>query len=112
MVPIAPIRSGWRNKYFVIGHTSEPYYCVASSGDSYGMDNGSLSPLGRDQREDIPSAGLEGERFTNKHHDLAYGGKHNPLILFDSLTNNATALKSIKSFSSFEDDLKAQNPPQ
>lgn len=63
-------------------------------------------------QEDIPSIGFEGESFSNKHHDLAYVRKHNPLVLFDSITNNATALNSIKSFSSFEDDLKAQNLPQ
>lgn len=63
-------------------------------------------------QEDIPSVGFEGDSFTNKHHDLAYVRKHNPLVLFDSITNNATALGLIKSFSSFQDDLKAETLPQ
>ncbi|KAJ5136708.1 acid phosphatase PHOa [Penicillium atrosanguineum] len=115
--------------YFATGHTSEPNYCAAASGDSYGMDNDNFHQIPSnvstvvdllntkgiswaEYQEDIPSVGYEGESFSNKHHDLAYVRKHNPLVLFDSITNNATALKSIKSFSSFEDDLKAQNLPQ
>lgn len=26
--------------YYAVGHTSQPNYCAAASGDSYGMDNG------------------------------------------------------------------------
>jgi acid phosphatase len=28
--------------YFATGHSSEPNYCAAASGNSYGMDNGEL----------------------------------------------------------------------
>lgn len=26
--------------YYAVGHTSQPNYCAAASGDNYGMDNG------------------------------------------------------------------------
>ena len=63
-------------------------------------------------QQDIPSTGFQGDSFSNMQNDLAYVRKHNPLILFDSITNNATALALIKSFSGFEEDLKAQTLPQ
>ena len=63
-------------------------------------------------QQDIPSTGFQGGSFSNNQNDLAYVRKHNPLILFDSITNNATALSLIKSFSGFDDDLKAQTLPQ
>lgn len=63
-------------------------------------------------QQDIPSTGFQGDSVSNNQNDLAYVRKHNPLILFDSITNNATPLALIKSFSGFDDDLKAQTLPQ
>lgn len=28
------------SNYYAVGHTSQPNYCAAASGDNYGMDNG------------------------------------------------------------------------
>jgi acid phosphatase len=63
-------------------------------------------------QQDIPSTGFQGDSVSNNQNDLAYVRKHNPLILCDSITNNATTLALIKSFSGFDDDLKAQTLPQ
>jgi acid phosphatase len=41
-----------------------------------------------------------------------YVRKHNPLVLFDSITNNATRLAQIKNFTSFEEGLANQKIPQ
>ena len=38
-------------------------------------------------QQDIPSPGFQGDSFSNKQKDLDYVRKHNPLILFDSITN-------------------------
>ncbi|KAJ5767152.1 acid phosphatase PHOa [Penicillium nucicola] len=115
--------------YFATGHTSEPNYCAAASGDSYGMDNDNFHQIPSnvstvvdllntkgiswaEYQEDIPATGFQGESFSNQQKELAYVRKHNPLVLFDKITNNATALELIKGFSSFEDDLKARTLPQ
>jgi acid phosphatase len=63
-------------------------------------------------QQDIPSTVFQGDSFSNNQDDLAYVRRHNPLILYDSITNNATTLALIKSFSGFDDDLKAQSLPQ
>jgi acid phosphatase len=38
--------------------------------------------------------------------------KHNPLILYDSITNNDTRVRQIKSFVDFQNDIKNKTLPQ
>ena len=57
-------------------------------------------------QEDIPSSGFQGDSSGE------YVAKHNPLISFDSITNNATRLSRIRSLTDFHDDLSAGNLPQ
>jgi acid phosphatase len=47
-----------------------------------------------------------------KNYANDYVRKHDPLILFDSATNNATRLQPIKNFTSFNNDLNNQKLPQ
>jgi acid phosphatase len=65
-------------------------------------------------QEDMPYTGYTGFNFTNQqntsHND--YVRKHNPLIIYESVTSNATRLSLIKNFTLFESDLKAQTLPQ
>ena len=64
-------------------------------------------------QEAIPYAGFQGYNFSNQvSYANDYVRKHNPLILFDSVTNNATRLELIKSFDSFTSDLAAKSIPQ
>jgi acid phosphatase len=80
-------------------------------------------------QEDLPYPGFQGFNYSNQQtFKNDYVRKHNvstffvllknsltslqPLILFDSVTNNATRLSLIKSFTAFEDDLKNQKLPQ
>jgi acid phosphatase len=64
-------------------------------------------------QEDIPYAGFQGFNFSNqKTFANDYVRKHNPLILFDSVTNNATRRSLIKNFTSFASDLATQKLPQ
>ena len=64
-------------------------------------------------QQGLPYAGFQGFNYSNqKTFANDYVRKHNPLILFDSVTNNATRLSLIKNFTSFESDLAAQTLPQ
>lgn len=64
-------------------------------------------------QEAIPYPGFQGFNYSNqKTYANNYVRKHNPLILFDSVTSDAGRLSQIKNFTSFEDDLKNQKLPQ
>lgn len=65
-------------------------------------------------QEDIPYPGYLGFNFTNQQNtsNNDYVRKHNPLIIYESVTNNATRLSLIKNFTSFESDLAAKTLPQ
>ncbi|OJJ50500.1 hypothetical protein ASPZODRAFT_137660 [Penicilliopsis zonata CBS 506.65] len=116
--------------YFGTGHTSEPNYCSAASGDSYGMDNDDFHQIPTnvstvadlletkgiswgEYMEGLPFPGFQGYNFSNQEtYANDYVRKHNPLILFDQITNNATSLRQIKNFTSFYDDLENETLPQ
>ena len=64
-------------------------------------------------QEGLPYAGFQGFNYSNQETFANnYVRKHNPLILFQSVTNNASRLALIKNFTSFDSDLKAQTLPQ
>jgi acid phosphatase len=116
--------------YWGITHTSEPNYCGAASGDNYGMDNDNfwqvpanvstiadlLDTKGiswSEYQEALPYPGFQGFNYSNQEtYANDYVRKHDPLILFDSVTNNATRLQQIKNFTSWNEDLSNQKLPQ
>jgi acid phosphatase len=116
--------------YFGITHTSEPNYCAAASGDNYGMDNDNFWQIPSnvstvadlldtkgiswsEYQEAMPYPGFQGFNYSNqKTFANDYVRKHNPLVLFDSITSNASRLAQIKNFTSFEEDLANQKLPQ
>lgn len=62
-------------------------------------------------QEHLPYPGYQGFEFSEtKASD--YVRKHNPLILFDSVTEDDTRLRQIKNFTTFYDDLNNQELPQ
>jgi len=64
-------------------------------------------------QENAPYAGFQGFNYSNQvTFNNSYVRKHNPLILFSSVTNNATRLSLIKNFTSFDQDVTAQTLPQ
>jgi acid phosphatase len=100
-------------------------------GDTFGMDNDDFLRVASnvstvvdlldtkgiswgEYQEDIPYPGFQGFNFTNQQNTSRndYVRKHNPLIIYDSVTSNATRLSLIKNFTSFESDLVAQKLPQ
>lgn len=62
-------------------------------------------------QEHLPYAGYQGFEYSET--DASdYVRKHNPLVMFDSVTENDTRLRQIKNFTTFFDDLNNQKLPQ
>lgn len=116
--------------YYATTHPSEPNYAAVVSGDYFGMDNDDFDTIPvnistvvdlldtkgiswGEYQEDMPYAGFQGFNYSNQATFANdYVRKHDPLILFDSVTSNATRLSLIKNFTSFNSDLAAHTLPQ
>ncbi|PMD35390.1 putative acid phosphatase [Hyaloscypha variabilis F] len=117
--------------YFAVTHPSEPNYIASVGGDTFGMDNDDFNQIPSnistvvdlldtkgiswgEYQEDIPYAGYTGYNFTNQQNtsNNDYVRKHNPLVIYESISNNASRLSQIKNFTSFTSDLNAQTLPQ
>jgi acid phosphatase len=116
--------------YYATTHPSEPNYAASVSGDNFGMDNDDfhsfppnistvvdlLDTKGiswAEYQEGDPYPGFQGFNWSNqKTFANNYVRKHNPLILFSSVTENATRLSLIKNFTEFDSDVKGKVLPQ
>ena len=106
-------------------------YVAVVGGDNFGIDNDDFIQIPAnvstvvdlldtkgiswgEYQEDIPYPGYQGFNFTNQQNTSRndYVRKHNPLIIYDSVTSNATRLSLIKNFTSFDSDLAAHTLPQ
>ncbi|KAJ5378023.1 Phosphate-repressible acid phosphatase [Penicillium cataractarum] len=114
--------------YFAVTHPSEPNYCASAGGDDFGMDNddwhqipANVSTIADlfdtkgvawgEYQEGLPYAGYQGFRYPESGAN-DYVRKHNPLVLFDSVTNDAVRPRQIKNFTSFYEDLEHHRLPQ
>lgn len=118
------------SNYWAVTHPSEPNYCAVVGGDNFGMDNDDFNSIPTnvstvvdlldtkgiswgEYQEAAPYAGFQGFNYSNQvNFANDYVRKHNPLILYDSVTSNATRLSLIKNFTSFDSDLAAKTLPQ
>ncbi|KAF9895412.1 hypothetical protein FE257_000318 [Aspergillus nanangensis] len=116
--------------FYAVTHPSEPNYCAAAGGDTFGMDNDDFNRVPAnvstivdlldtkqiawgEYQEHLPYPGYQGFNYSNQETFANdYVRKHNPLILYDSVTEDATRLRQIKNFTSFYDDLKDEKLPQ
>ncbi|KAI2788812.1 Acid phosphatase [Penicillium oxalicum] len=116
--------------YYAVTHPSEPNYCAAAGGDTFGMDNDKFQQIPAnvstiadlldtkaiswaEYQEHMPYPGFQGFNYSNQktyHND--YVRKHNPLILYDSIAQNETRARQIKNFTDFDHDLSDQKLPQ
>ncbi|PYH91993.1 phosphoesterase-domain-containing protein [Aspergillus ellipticus CBS 707.79] len=116
------------SNFWAVTHPSEPNYCASAGGDTFGMDNDDFHQLPSnistiadlfdtkkiawgEYQEALPYPGYQGYRYPESG-DNVYVRKHNPLILFDSVTNDATRLRQIKNFTTFYEDLEHERLPQ
>ncbi|KAJ5246113.1 Acid phosphatase [Penicillium chermesinum] len=117
-------------EFYAVTHPSEPNYCAAVSGDTFGMDNDNFNQIPNnvstiadllhtkkiswaEYQEHIPYAGFQGYNYPNQKTGAPdYVRKHNPLVLFDSVVEDEGLAAQIKSFDDFSHDLKAKELPQ
>ncbi|KUJ23288.1 phosphoesterase-domain-containing protein [Mollisia scopiformis] len=116
--------------YYAVTHPSEPNYIASVGGDTFGMDNDDFNQIPAnistvvdlldtkgiswgEYQEHIPYPGFQGFNWSNQvTYANDYVRKHNPLVIYESVTSNATRLSLIKSFDSFASDLAAKTLPQ
>ncbi len=116
--------------YYATTHPSEPNYCAVVGGDNFGMDNDDFHAIPAnistvvdlldtkgiswaEYQEGGPYPGFQGFNYSNQETFAnLYVRKHNPLILYESVTQNATRLKLIKNFTEFDADVANKALPQ
>ncbi|KAL1984470.1 hypothetical protein VTN96DRAFT_9069 [Rasamsonia emersonii] len=116
--------------YWAVTHPSEPNYCAAASGENFGMDNDNFHQIPNnvstvadlldtkgiawgEYQEGLPYPGFQGFNYSNQQtYANNYVRKHNPLILFNSVTDNDLRLRQIKNFTNFYQDLQNKRLPQ
>ncbi|KAK9388574.1 phosphoesterase family-domain-containing protein [Lipomyces mesembrius] len=116
--------------YFAASHPSEPNYVAAVGGDYFGINSDDFFQIPSnvstivdlldtkgiswaEYQEDMPYAGFSGFNFSNQAtYANDYVRKHNPLIIYDSIANNASRVDNIKNFTTFYNDLHNKQLPQ
>ncbi|PKY05668.1 putative acid phosphatase [Aspergillus campestris IBT 28561] len=114
--------------FYALTHPSMPNYMGAAGGDTFGLDNdedlsvpANISTIADmfdtkqiawgEYQEDMPHVGFQDEDYQNDGKD-DYVRKHNPLIMFESVTKDETRLRQIKNFKHLDDDLQQKRLPQ
>ncbi|KAH7906327.1 phosphoesterase family-domain-containing protein [Hygrophoropsis aurantiaca] len=110
-------------EYYGVTHTSEPNYLAAGGGDFWGLYDDDFEAVPNnistivdllDQKaiswsayqENMPYDGYEGYNYTNQDDGYTYYvRKHNPLIIYDSVSQNTTRSARIRNFNDFAVDL-------
>ncbi|ODQ49606.1 phosphoesterase-domain-containing protein, partial [Saitoella complicata NRRL Y-17804] len=117
--------------YFAITHPSLPNYVSAAGGDYFGIGDDNLHHVPAnvstvvdileergiswgEYQEDMPYAGYTSYNYANPADGgyVDYVRKHNPLVNYDSVANNASRLLQIKNLTSLYTDLSASTMPQ
>ncbi|TDZ36519.1 putative acid phosphatase [Colletotrichum spinosum] len=122
---------------FAVTHPSEPNYLASVCGDHFGMQNDDFNRADANvstvfdlldargvswasYQEDMPFSGFEGMAWVNGRNGANdYVRKHNPPVLFDSVTRSEQRLSRVKNLSladagrsMFHRDLEADRLPQ
>ncbi|KAF7549285.1 hypothetical protein G7046_g8405 [Stylonectria norvegica] len=125
------------SNYFAVTHPSQPNYLASVAGDYFGMQNDDFGRVDANvstvidllehrgvswamYQEDMPYTGYEGYNYLNQKTGANdYVRKHNPAVLFDSITRDERRLSQIKNLSMvdtersmFHKDLKENKLPQ
>lgn len=116
--------------FYALTHPSEPNYCAAAGGDTFGMDNDNFNQIPEnvssivdlldtkgiswgEYQEHMPYPGYQGYNYSNQNtYAPDYVRKHNPLVLYDSVVKNETKARQIKNFTHFDEDLEKKTLPQ
>ncbi|KAG5359582.1 putative acid phosphatase [Yarrowia sp. C11] len=116
--------------YFAVTHPSQPNYVAVVGGDYFGifddiyravpeeiftvadlLDSKGIS--WGEYQEHMPYTGFEGFNYSRQSDDANdYVRKHNPLVMYDSVSNKPERLGNIKNFTEFEKDVANNDLPQ
>lgn len=123
-------------QYYALTHPSEPNYVASIGGDFFGMGDDDLYNIPANistvvdlleaknitwasYQENMPSDGFLGFNFTQPNYlntsappYTYYVRKHNPHVIFDSITSVSSRLQRIRNFNDFAADLNASAIPQ
>lgn len=118
------------DNYWALTHPSEPNYLASVSGDYFALDDDRFIAMPSnistiidlldtkniswaEYQEHLPYTGFLGFNYSNQENFANdYVRKHNPLVLFDSITNDEDRLANIKNFTEFYSDLEDRKLPQ
>ncbi|KAK6084379.1 acid phosphatase [Seiridium cupressi] len=117
------------DNYYSITHPSQPNYIAAAGASTHGVLLDTSSRISSDvetivdlleaggvswslYQEDMPYSGFEGDYVNQKTGANDYVRKHNPLMSYDSVTEDTNRLAKSKNFTLFNRDLAANTLPQ
>lgn len=118
------------DNYWAVTHPSEPNYMASVAGDYFALDDDRFISLPKnvstivdlldskniswgEYQEHLPYTGFEGFNFSNQEtYANDYVRKHNPLVIYESVTDDKDNLKNIKNFTQFNEDLENHTLPQ
>jgi hypothetical protein len=122
--------------YHGVTHPSEPNYVSAVGGDFFGLGDDAFYHIPEnistivdlletkgiswaEYQENLPTDGYTAYNFSSPNYlntsapEYAYYvRKHNPLIIYDSIANNATRAANVRNFNDFANDLANASMPQ
>lgn len=118
------------DNYWGVTHPSEPNYMASVGGDYFALDDDRFIALPSnvstvvdlletkdvtwgEYQENLPYTGFQGFNYSDQEtFQNNYVRKHNPLILYESVTQNQTRLGNIKNLTMFQEDLEKETLPQ
>ncbi|OCL03494.1 acid phosphatase phoa [Glonium stellatum] len=118
------------SNHYAVTHPSEPNYVASIGGDYLGMNNDNFNAIASnvsnvvdlleekgiswgEYQENMPYSGFEGMAWVNQETGAnSYVRKHNPAIIYDSVTAATDRLAVIKNLTMFYQDLAANTLPQ
>ncbi|KAB5586265.1 acid phosphatase [Coniochaeta sp. 2T2.1] len=116
--------------HFAVAHPSEPNYVAAIGGDYFGMNNDNFIFIDKnvstvldlldtkgiswgEYQEDQPYSGFEGSGYVNQQTKANdYVRKHNPAVIYNSVSSSEDRLSRLKNLTMFYTDLAANKLPQ
>ncbi|KAI1847526.1 hypothetical protein JX265_000776 [Neoarthrinium moseri] len=117
------------DNYYSITHPSQPNYIAAAGASTHGVLLDNFARISADvetivdlleaggvswslYQEDMPYSGFEGDYVNQQNGANDYVRKHNPLMSYDSVTEDLNRLAKSKNFTMFDRDLAANTLPQ
>ncbi|KIM65607.1 hypothetical protein SCLCIDRAFT_22508 [Scleroderma citrinum Foug A] len=115
--------------YYALTHPSEPNYLASVGGDFWGLASDDFVTIPAnistvvdllelegiswaEYMENMPTDGYQGYNYTNSDGYTYYVRKHNPLIVYDSVSQNPGRAARIRNFNDFAYDVGNNTLPQ